>query len=348
MTDAGRPRFAGLRSTQVVFVALLLICIIQTGWWLLDQAHYTARNRDERIAILDREADRLEREQPAGTPVDRSYRERLDEERAKHMTRYGWEGAFFVVVLAAGMWIIAQALKQWRQLMARQQDLLAAVTHEFKNPLASLKLSAETLGIRPQDDAKRQLLSQRMLQEVDRLETMVENLLGVARLEAGHVQVRRDRVVLGPLANDLVRHDPFLAADHGVAIHVDAAEGVAAHADPRSVKLVITNLVDNAVKSSVAQGGSTVRVTAARDGDRVRLDVDDDGLGFDAEQRRHLFARFWRADDELRRRTRGTGLGLYLVERLVKLDGGRVDASSAGLGRGARFSVWWPVAKEAA
>ena len=52
MTDAGRPRFAGLRSTQVVFVALLLICIIQTGWWLLDQAHYTARNRDERIAIL--------------------------------------------------------------------------------------------------------------------------------------------------------------------------------------------------------------------------------------------------------------------------------------------------------
>lgn len=348
MTEAGRPRLAGLRTTQVVFVALLLICIVQTGWWLLDQARYTAEVRDERIAMLDREADRLDQAQPDGPPVDRGYRARLEQERRQHMVRYGWEGTFFVVVLTAGMWIIAQALRQWRQLMARQQDLLAAVTHELKNPLASLKLSAETLGIRPQDDAKRRQLSQRMLQEVDRLETMVENLLGVARLEAGHVQVRRDRVVLGALAADLVRHDPFLAADHGVTIAVMAPEDVAAHADPRSVKLVVANLIDNAVKSCVAHGSATVRVTAARDGAHVRLDVEDDGLGFDAEQRRHLFSRFWRADDELRRRTRGTGLGLYLVDKLVSLDGGRVDAASPGPGQGARFSVWWPVAQEVA
>ncbi len=367
MSRVGRPRFVGRRSTQVAFVVLLIACIVQVVWWLVDQGRFSAKVCDERIARLDRDADLAEAQIDAGASIEevaagaphldfrttggrvvvaRGYRERLHEERARRMNRYGWEGTFFLAVLGGGLWIIGRALREGRRLVARQRDLLAAVTHEFKSPLASLRLSGETLGRRVPDDARRAALSERMLHDLDRLEAMVENLLGVARLEAGHMLARRERIVPARLAEDLVRQDTFLARERGVAVRVEATEGIAALADPRSVRLVLSNLIDNAVKSSVAEGGANVRVAVRRDGANVRLDVEDDGLGFGADDREHLFTRFWRAEVELRRRTSGTGLGLYLVERLVRLDGGRVDAASDGPGRGARFSVWWPAAAE--
>lgn len=354
-----------VRRTQVLFVGLLLLCVVQTLWWLFDQARFTAEMRDRLTVLHDRAAERAVALHERGTPlaeiaatypeldlaehdgtlvVGRGYRAVLAEERGRHMRRYGWEGAFFAVVLVAGLGVVVRALRQWRTLVGRQHDFIAAVTHEFKNPLASIKLSAETLERRPVDDARRAQLSERMLRDVDRLETMVSNLLGVARLDAGDMHVQRERVVLQPLAAEMVRHDPFLAKDHGVDLRVDVGEDVAVRADPRSVRLVLSNLLDNAVKSAVAHGGQHVRLLTTREEGQVRLDVEDDGLGFEAHQRPHLFSRFYRAGEELQRRTRGTGLGLYLVQQLVRLDGGRVDAQSDGPGRGARFSVWWTAA----
>ena len=102
------------------------------------------------------------------------------------------------------------------------------------------------------------------------------------------------------------------------------------------------NLLDNALKSCIAAKSSTIKVRGARDASGITLAVSDDGLGFPPEDAEMIFEKFHRLGDELRRATPGTGLGLYIVKRLVELSGGNVRAESAGPGRGATVSMRWP------
>jgi signal transduction histidine kinase len=102
----------------------------------------------------------------------------------------------------------------------------------------------------------------------------------------------------------------------------------------------------NAVKSVAANGGGRVRVKAERRGSGVALEVSDDGIGFAPEESRQLFDKFYRPGSEMRPRFKGTGLGLYLVRRLMELGGGRVCGESPGAGSGATFRAIWPVAAE--
>ena len=97
-----------------------------------------------------------------------------------------------------------------------------------------------------------------------------------------------------------------------------------------------------------ANGGGTVHLSAARDGAHWRIEVADDGLGFESAEAARLFDKFYRPGDEMRRRTAGTGLGLYIVKKFVEEHGGRVRAASDGPGRGATFRVWWPATEEQA
>jgi signal transduction histidine kinase len=123
------------------------------------------------------------------------------------------------------------------------------------------------------------------------------------------------------------------------------APGFFAYCDSRALEIVIRNLVSNAVKSVTQAGGGKVRVHAEREGRGVRIDVIDDGVGFHQREAKKLFEKFYRPGDELRRRTKGSGLGLFIVLRFVEESGGRISANSPGEGGGAVFSVWLPGAE---
>ena len=328
------------RPLQIAFSCLLLLCMVQTLWWLIDQGRYTAEVRDRLVAARAAQAPSSETTPEALA----AYRDALDAERRSHMWRYGWEGLFFLLVLAAGLWVIGLAIRQRTQLLDRQRNFVAAVTHELKNPLASLKLSAETLQLRDVDAAGKHALSRRMLAEVERLEALVTNLLDTARIDSGAVRLDPQTVALDQVVADVLRGEArHLEAED---IQVDAQiAGLQVHADPRSVRLIVSNLLDNAIKASAAAGTHTVRMRASREGDTVRFRVEDKGLGFPPHEAERLFTKFYRSGNELQRTTRGTGLGLYLVQRLCTLDGASVHAASAGSGAGATFTVAWRSAK---
>ena len=362
-------RFFRRRPLQVAFSVLLLVCIVQILWWLIDQARYTRAVRDRLASAAARDLDAAQRLHAKGTPTDRlealyphlaleetsdglaataNIETVLHAERRRHMWRYGWEGAFFILVLAAGMWIIGLVLRQRRQLVERQSNFLAAVTHELKNPLASLKLAAETLDLREVNATGRKALSARMLDDVGRLEAMVTKLLDVARLDAQGARNRANAAIqpvpLGPLVQALIDEDAFRARVHGVTPALVADDGAAARAVPSHARLVVSNLLDNAVKSVSAASRAHVQARVTQEGKWARLDIKDEGVGFSEEERAHLFTRFYRTGSEDRRRTQGTGLGLYLVRQLVEGGRGRVHATSTGPGQGAQFTVWWPLA----
>lgn len=358
-----QPRPGHVRALQIGFLVLLATCFAQATYWIVDQVLYTASMRDRLSAhhLADAGAARwmlssgaqadevralfphlVLADGPGGVRVEEGFVAALEDERARRLNRYGWEGAFFLVVLFASMGVIAHALRQSAQLVRRQQNFLAAVSHEFKSPLASLRLSAETLLLRELEREAAARIADRMVQEVERLEAMVTGILDAARLGEGRVEQEPTRLVLAREVETVVRQLACRARPARVEVRADVPGELAVWGDPVALRTVLANLVRNAIQSASAAGGGHVELSAQAEEGGVAIDVRDDGTGFEPGEARRLFEKFYRPGDELRRRTPGTGLGLYIVESFVRLAGGRVEASSPGPGQGALFRVHWP------
>jgi two-component system phosphate regulon sensor histidine kinase PhoR len=170
----------------------------------------------------------------------------------------------------------------------------------------------------------------------------VEGLLTLSDLEARpHEQAVRERVEVAAIADHVRATLRERAAQRETRVDVDVAEDVLARGDPVAVEQVIENLVDNAIKYG-KDGGGQVRVVGRKRGDRVHLEISDDGPGIEAEHLPRLFERFYRVDAGRSRERGGTGLGLAIVKHLVEAMDGSVEVDSE-VGRGTTFRVEWPV-----
>jgi signal transduction histidine kinase len=353
------------RAWQIVLLILLAICVAQLLWWILDEAHYTHQVATRTAELYRRSARAANALLAAGVSAERisalfpflsrspdgktfelaaPVREQLWRDRFHRLNRYGWEGSFFLVVLLAGMSILARTLRQEAELQRRQQNFLAAVSHEFKSPLASLRLSAETLALRDLPGPRRQALVGRMLDDLGRLERMVLNLLDTTRIEEGRIGYRPERLPLQPLVQSVLAELDQLARASSVSLRNEVPAELSVWIDPLAARTVLQNLVDNAINATAAAGGGGVVLRAREGRGAVQLEVADSGIGFAPEEADRLFEKFYRTGDEMVRRSRGSGLGLYLVQRFVELGGGTVRAASAGPGSGAVFKVDWPSA----
>ncbi|MBM4227056.1 MAG: HAMP domain-containing histidine kinase [Gammaproteobacteria bacterium] len=322
------------RAVQIGFLLLLTLTSAQVAWWIAENVHYS-RTVETRIASLYREAEK------AGGTLPEGAIQALAEERAKRINRYLWEGGFFLLVLVGGMSVLTSAIRLDAHLRRRQQNFLAAVSHEFKSPLASIRLSAETLVMRS-GEPETTKLANRILADDERLLRMVDNLLDSARLEQGLHALKPERVELESLVLGMVGTVRDHAASHGIEIQADVSSEYAVRGDRTALETILRNFLDNALKSCVAGKGTRIAVTARREDGAVMLSVTDDGLGFEEEEAVRVFQKFYRIGDELRRTTQGTGLGLHIVKRLADLSGAKVRAESPGPGRGATFSILWP------
>lgn len=350
---------------QITFLVLFLVAVGQVTWWILDQVTFTEQVQRDTIARYEEDVDAANALLAQGMPAAR-VREllpkvvveggaaRLDSalvadamnQRRRRLNRYGWEGTFFLVVLIAGMAILARAIVQERTLRQRQRNFVAAVSHEFKSPLASLQLAAETLSIRDLQREDRQRLIERMLRDLSRLQTMVTNILDTSRLEQGRIALTREPVQLAREAAATVEEVQRDLPAPDVEISCDIPETVEIDADPIAVRTVLRNLLDNAVKATAAAGGGRVSVSAIEQNGYANVMVSDTGIGFPSDDANKIFEKFYRPGNEMRRETRGTGLGLYIVKNLVELGGGCVWAQSDGPGQGASVMVSWPTKRE--
>jgi signal transduction histidine kinase len=308
------------KAMQIGFLALLSISAATVGWWMYDHVHY-ARSVEQRFA---------------SDPV-------VAADSAARINRIVWEGGFFLVVLIGGMAVLTRTLRHDAELRRRQQNFLAAVSHEFKSPLASIQLAAETLVLRSRDDDGKRL-GARILEDGERLLRMIDNLLDTTRLEEGRQRLKPELTNLNTAATVAIEAIAERARSSNVEVTLAVAEDLTLHVDPIVVETGLRNLLDNALKSCVAAKSHAINVRGTQDASGVTLAVSDDGLGFPPEDAAMIFEKFHRLGDELRRATPGTGLGLYIVKRLVELSGGTVQSHSDGSGRGATVSMRWPTA----
>lgn len=347
-------------ALQLGFLALLAISTAQTAWWVADQRSLARDHRDRVAALYETDAlavtaafsqatlqlpellPHLEIDADLGTATVRPQAmQALADDADSRINRYTWEGGFFLLVLLGGMSVLTRTIRHDAQLRKRQQNFLAAVSHELKSPLASIRLAAESL-LRGSDDPQAKRLGRRMLEDGERLLRMVENLLDTTRLEEGRIELKRDTLGLAGVVEASVAQQREATPTHDVDIEVDVAGDLQVDADPFAIELVLRNLVDNAVKACVSGQGRNVRVSAEPAGRFVRITVRDDGSGFSPKDAAMIFEKFHRLGDEMRRSTQGTGLGLYLVRGLAELSGARVAAASDGPGQGATITVEWP------
>jgi PAS domain S-box-containing protein len=227
-----------------------------------------------------------------------------------------------------------------------KSDFVAAVSHELRTPLTSIYGFAETLLRQdvPFGEEERRVFLGYIASESERLTEIVDQLLNVARLDAGDLHVELGRIDLGSVVSELLETVEESGVMNGHRFEIDLPdEPLAAEADPDKVRQVFNILVENALRYS--PGGGTVTVGARRNHDRVEVRVADEGIGIPAAERERIFRKFYRAESAARDGAAGTGLGLFIAKELVTAMGGRIWVDSTE-GVGSSFSFELPAARE--
>ncbi|MFL5944794.1 MAG: GAF domain-containing protein [Gaiellaceae bacterium] len=226
-----------------------------------------------------------------------------------------------------------------------KSDFVAAVSHELRTPLTSIYGFAETLlrqDIPFAEEDRRTFLGY-IASESQRLTEIVDQLLNVARLDAGDLQVELGRIDVGSVVSEVVGGVEDSAVN-GHHFEIDLPdEPLAAEADPEKVRQVFNILVENALRYS-PQGGKVI-VGARRNADRVEVRVVDEGMGIPAAEREWIFRKFYRAETAARDGAAGTGLGLFIAKELVNAMGGRIWVDSTE-GEGSSFAFELPAARD--
>lgn len=261
----------------------------------------------------------------------------------------GWRVAPLVLgvttfsLIIAGLIVYTVFLVREMGITEQQDSFLNSVTHELKTPIASIRLYLETLQAREVGDAQRKEFYRIMLQDAERLQHTVEQVLraGVARQRRKLEQ--RAPVDLGWLVQECVdtaRTRHHLAEDAIVATGSDLQTPLVVSGDVDDLRTAIANLLDNAVKYSNGKPQITVHVAGATP-DTAWVRVKDAGLGIPKAQIGRIFNRFYRFQAR-GSQVKGTGLGLYIVRSIAKRHGGRVFAESPGEDKGSTFTLELP------
>jgi PAS domain S-box-containing protein len=225
----------------------------------------------------------------------------------------------------------------------RQKDaFLALLAHELRNPLAPLLSGIEMLELTPNDPAALEHARTMMARQLRHMVRLIDDLLDVSRIATNKVQVRQSRVALAEIVATAVEtaRPVITAASHELAVSLPA-EPVTLYADLTRMAQVISNLLINSAKYTPP--GGNISVTGRVRGDRVLIEVKDDGIGIPRESLASIFNLFTQVDQSIERSTGGLGIGLALVKGLVELHGGTVVAESPGPNAGSTFTVTLPL-----
>jgi PAS domain S-box-containing protein len=237
------------------------------------------------------------------------------------------DGMVFVAVM--------RDISERRTLEQMQREFTALVTHELKAPLTSLKGFAQLLHRRRSWDGRSVEV---ILDRAIHLERLISDLLDVASMDAGRLELRRFESDLRELVEDAVDEVRELTKTHTISAELPD-EPLYAVVDPHRVTQVLENLLTNAIKYSPA--GSTITITLRAVDDDVEVGVQDTGIGIAAEAIPSLFSRFFRVETVHMASVQGLGLGLYISRTLVEAHGGRIWAESTP-GEGSRFAFTLP------
>lgn len=231
----------------------------------------------------------------------------------------------------------ARLLQQAQEAAALRDEILAIVSHDLRNPLSAIYTSAATLLEFPLSEPQRRQQLDIIRRAAERMGRLIDDLLDVSLLESGRFEIRRERVSVAALLEELVAQHAPVAAERGLQLELELASDLPdLWGDRDRLLQALGNLVGNALKFTPAGGRVVVRAEAGPE--TVRVEVADTGIGIEPDALPHIFDRFWQAR---RQRRAGVGLGLAIAKGIVEAHRGRIDVASAP-GQGTTFRVELP------
>ena len=247
-------------------------------------------------------------------------------------------------VESVGAVAFVEDVTEGRRVTAMRRDFIANVSHELKTPLAALAALAEALAGSVTGDPAAAGLAERLRHEADRLAKLVGDILDLSQAEA--LTTHDEPVAIASVVDAVAREMRPIANTAGVALEIRSVPATArVTGDPRQLRSLLSNLVENAIKYSYPDSGAAppkVTVTTAIRDDRVEIEVIDQGIGIAEGHQDRIFERFYRVDRARSRETGGTGLGLSIARHIARNHRGDVTVTSTE-GEGSTFTVILPL-----
>jgi len=303
------PRSAGkrFRFITVVYWLLLLYIVAALVWWFVSLEKQNQHITDLRYSELNSQKATLDPQN-----FDRQLY-KIDNDSKRNTEKYIAEGVTFLILILIGAFFVYRSVRKQFRVQQQQQNFMMAITHELKTPISVAMLNLETLQKYQLDAEKQKKLIRMTLQETSRLDTLINNILVSSQLEGGGYVFSKEELDFSSLFKDCIRDAKTRYPERNFIEDLEPEIEIAG--DPLLLQLLISNLIENAVKYSPKEKPIICKLN--RPGKDVLMNIIDEGIGIADTEKTKIFEKFYRTGNESTRKTQGTGLGLYLCRKIA-------------------------------
>ena len=294
----------------IAYTLLFIYVIIAIVFW-----GYSLNKQN--IQIYNLEKDRIESLHQQGNTLQyQTELQKITDKKIRRTKQYLGEGSTFILIILLTAGIVYFAYYRQRSLAKLQQNFMLSVTHELKTPISGIKLNMQTLEKRKLDEDTQKRIVQFAITETNRLDDLCNNILISTQLESTKQAIYNEEVNMNALIADIIAQNKIRYPKCKIVDQM-TSKPFYIHGDTSLWKLVVSNLVENARKYSPVENAIVVVLTEKNG--VMRLQIKDEGQGIPDEEKVKIFQKFYRIGNENTRTSKGTGLGLFIVKKIVAL-----------------------------
>ena len=303
------PRSAGkrFRFITVAYWLLLLYIVAALVWWFVSLEKQNQNITSLRFSELTSKKATLD---------PKKFEEqhfKINNDSKRNTEKYTAEGITFLFLIFVGAFFVYRSVRKQFRVQHQQQNFMMAITHELKTPISVAMLNLETLLKYQLDQEKQKKLIRMTLQETSRLDTLINNILVSSQLEGGGYVFSKEELDFSSLFKDCVREAKSRYPERTFIEDIEPEIEIAG--DPLLLQLLISNVIENAVKYSSKE--KPIICKLYKYGKDVIMNIIDEGIGVADSEKTKIFEKFYRTGNESTRKTQGTGLGLYLCSKIA-------------------------------
>ncbi len=321
-----------MRFFTSVHLLLLTYIITALVFWEMSLQKQSGLIYEQEVITLKSQVDSVQ------TPA--IYNEKmatLKHQLSLRTSQYVGEGTTFLLVILIGAFVVYTSFVRRITLSRQQNNFMLSVTHELKSPIAAMKLNLQTLEKHQLNEDKRMQLLSRCIKEANRLNDLCNNILIASQIEGRQYKQTRETIDLSEMLETLVND---YATRYPRNFETDITPRCKIFGDKMMLQMAITNLLENAVKYTRAD--RPIAITLHTKQDNAVVQIKDQGDGIPDAEKKKIFNKFYRIGNEESRKSKGTGLGLYLTNKIILQHKGRITVKD-NVPSGAIFEICLPL-----
>jgi signal transduction histidine kinase len=298
-----------------IYVLLLIYTIAAMLFWGFSLNKQSEKIYEQQALHLRSQVDSLK--QPEAFNAEMA---KLEKTRLTRRKQYLGEGSTFLLVIFIGAAVVYTSFQRSLRLSRQQNNFMLSVTHELKSPIAAMKLNLQTLEKYRLDEDKKNLLIDKCIREANRLNDLCNNMLLASQMEGRQYKATKEKLSFTEMVSSVLKEYLQRYPDR-FSLEITEDDNVL-NGDRLMLQMAINNLLENAVKYSPAE--EKIEVKLQSKDNRACLQVTDHGAGVPDAEKQKIFRKFYRVGNENTRTTKGTGLGLYLTQKIARQHKGKI------------------------